>query len=311
MRTALQSSLHWGFAAFLCRHFPETGGHYFDIIAFMIFDTHCHGYWHGLADRQEEVRRNMNAAGVVRSMHVGSSLETSLKALKLARDWGEDTWCSIGFHPSACQDLPRNSATNYAEQLESIILANRDKVVAVGESGLDYYHVIAGRKDEQKRTQQEFFRAQAELSRLLHLPLIIHTRDAAEDTIALLKESGARQAVIHCFSENAEFARRLMTWSDGIYFSFSGILTYKRSLAVQEAARAIPLEQILVETDAPFLVPQDMRDAFPINEPALTRSVMEYLKTLRTEPGETLEQAVWQNSNRFFGITEFPARNKA
>jgi len=268
----------------------------------MIFDTHCHGYWNGLAHRLDEVRRNMVAEGVTRSVHIGTGLEMSRKALDIARDWGAETWCTAGLHPFGCQDLDPRSAPELTAQFETLIQANRDKIVAVGETGLDYFHVTRGRETEQKKTQRIFFAAQAELALHLDLPLVIHTRDASADTLTLLKEHGIRRAVIHCFSENPEFARELMDWSSGIYFSFSGILTYQRALAVQETARALPLGRILVETDAPFLVPQVLRENFSVNEPAFTRHVMDYLKTLRSEPAEIVEQAVWENSNAFYGI---------
>ena len=175
-------------------------------------------------------------------------------------------------------------------------------MVAVGETGFDYFHTTRGKEAQQKKTQRAFFAAQVELSLKLDLPLVIHTRDAASDTIALIKEYGVRRAVIHCFSEAPAFAQELMTWSTEICFSFSGILTYKRSAAVQEAARVLPLNRILVETDVPYLVPQALRDQFSINEPAFTRHVLDFLKTLRSETPEVVEQTVWDNSNRFFGI---------
>jgi TatD DNase family protein len=270
----------------------------------MIFDTHCHGYWNGLERRQDEVRRNMLSEGVVRSVQIGTGLEKSEMALTLARAWGDDTWCAAGLHPSGCQDLDPDAAPELMSRFEKLIRTNRDKIVAVGETGLDYFHVTRSRETKQKETQRVFFAAQAELSLRLDLPLVIHTRDAAADTIALLKEYGIKRAVIHCFSENPAFARKLMHWSDGIYFSFSGILTYKRSIPVQETARTLPLDRILVETDAPFLVPQAIRDQFSVNEPAFTRHVMDFLKTLRNEPADAVEQTVWENSNAFFGIKE-------
>ncbi len=270
----------------------------------MIFDTHCHGYWRGLAHRQDEVRRNMQSAGVVRSVHIGTDIDRSRDSLALARSWGADTWCTAGFHPTGCQDLPEDSAPMFMEQLEKLAQRNRDKMVGIGETGLDYFHTTRGKKEAQKKVQQAFFRAHANLALRLELPLIIHTRDAAADTIALVKEFSIKRAVIHCFSENPAFARELMRWSDEIYFSFSGILTYARSTAVQDAARELPLNRILVETDAPFLVPQAVREAFTTNEPAFTRHVMDFLKTLRREPGEVVEQTVFQNSNRFFGIAD-------
>ena len=268
----------------------------------MIFDTHCHGFWSGLAHRQDEVLQNMRAEGVMRSVQVGTGLEMSQKALALARHWGPDTWCAAGLHPSGCQDLSADSASELIAQFENLIRENRDKMVAVGETGLDYYHVTRGREEKQKQTQHVFFAAQAQLALRLDLPLVIHTRNAAADTIALIKEHGIKRAVIHCFSEDPAFARELLKWSDSIYFSFSGILTYEKSLAVQETTRMLPLNRILVETDAPFLVPQAVRNTVTVNEPAFTRHIMDFLKTLRREPGDTVEKTVWENSNAFFRV---------
>jgi TatD DNase family protein len=268
----------------------------------MIFDTHCHGYWNGLAHRQAEVLRNMRAEGVTRSVQIGTGLESSRQALALAREWGPDTWCAAGIHPGGCQDLPESSAPGLMAHFEELIKANRDKMVAVGETGFDYFHVTRGKEAKQKQTQRVFFAAQAELALRLNLPIVIHTRDAANDTIALFQEYGIRRAVIHCFSENPAFAEQLLALSDEIYFSFSGILTYNRSIPAQETARALPLNRILVETDAPYLVPQVLRDKFTTNEPAFTRHVMDFLKTLRSEPAEVVEETVWDNSNKFFCI---------
>lgn len=268
----------------------------------MIFDTHCHGYWHGLAHRKDEVRKNMQSEGVMRSVQIGTGIEKSRAAVSLAREWGPDTWCAAGLHPTGCQDMNPSTAPELMADLEKLIRENRDKMVAVGETGLDYFHVTRGKEKFQIERQRAFFIAQAELALRLDLPLVIHTRDAANDTIAILKQCGVRRAVIHCFSENLDFAQNLMEWSGDICFSFSGILTYKRSVPVQEAARVLPLNRILVETDAPFLVPQVLRDQFTVNEPAFTRHVMDFLKALRTEPADVVEQTVWENSNRFFGI---------
>jgi TatD DNase family protein len=268
----------------------------------MIFDTHCHGYWNGLLHRQEQVLRNMRAEGVVRSVQIGTGLEKSRTALALSRTWGSETWCSAGIHPSGCQDLPASSAPELMAQFEELIRANRDKMVAVGETGFDYFHVTRGKETQQKQAQRVFFATQADLAVRLDLPLVIHTRDAAADTIALIKKRGVQRAVIHCFSEDLAFAHELMRWSDKIYFSFSGILTYTRAIPVQEAARALPLNRILVETDAPYLVPQALRNHCTTNEPAFTRHVMDFLKTLRSEPAEEVEETVWENSNTFFGI---------
>ena len=269
----------------------------------MIFDTHCHAYWKGLEDRHPAVKARMNAEKVMRSVQIGTDWETSHKALSLARKWGEDTWCTAAMHPTSCQDLPVEAALEWTARLKSFIQANRDKIVAIGETGLDYYHLTRGNEENQKRTQRAFFIAHANLAVELGLPLVIHTRDAASDTLALIKESEVRRVVIHCFSENRAFAEELLAWSDGACFSFSGILTYGQALTVQDAARSLRLDRILVETDAPFLVPRAVSDRFKLNEPACTRYVMDCLTELRPEPAEFVEQTVWENSNRFFGIS--------
>ncbi|NLT67738.1 MAG: TatD family hydrolase [Acidobacteria bacterium] len=267
----------------------------------MIFDTHCHAYWDSLERRQDEVFRNMTEADVRRSVQIGTDLETSRKALDLARSRGEGVWCTAGMHPTGCQDLPPDSAGEIAEALENLIGANRDKIVAVGETGLDYYHLTPGRESGQIRTQKAFFREQAALAIRLDLPLVIHTRNAP-DMIDLMRQAGVSRAVIHCFSENYRFAQELLSWSSEVCFSFSGILTYRNALPVRETARLLPLDRILVETDSPFLVPQIVRDRYSVNEPAFTRHVMDVLKTVRDEPDDLVEQIVWENSNRFYGL---------
>lgn len=268
----------------------------------MIFDTHCHAYWKGLENRHPAIKARMDFERVMRSVQVGTDWETNHKALSLARKWGDDTWCTAALHPTSCQDQPVESASGWTARLESFIEANRDKIVAVGETGLDYYHLAKGREAIQKRTQRGFFIAHANLAARLKLPLVIHTRDAASDTVALIRECNMRRIVIHCFSENTVFAEKLLEWSDEVYFSFSGILTYRQALGVKDAARSLRLDRILVETDSPFLVPRAVTDRFELNEPACTRFVMDCLKELRSEPGDVVEHTVWENSNRFFGI---------
>jgi TatD DNase family protein len=246
----------------------------------------------------------MIAAGVTRSVQIGTDWETSRKALELSRVWGANSWCAVGIHPTSCQKMPPASIEASVRDFEELIQRNRDKVVAVGETGLDYYHLDRGNEKEQKSVQHRFFRAQAALALRLDLPLIVHTRDAAADTIALIRETGTKHAVIHCFSENLQFGEELLRWSDDIFFSFSGILTYDRSAAVKAAARSLPLDRILVETDAPFLVPRPVHDVHDVNEPAFTGYVLDCLKTLRDEHPDMVERTVWDNSNSFFRIAE-------
>jgi len=268
----------------------------------MIFDTHCHGYWRGLAGRDPELRRNMAAAGVERVVHVGTDLDTSFQAARMAEEWGSRAWSTAGLHPTSSQNMPPDSADDYVRRLERFIRENRDKVIAVGETGLDYFHMATGKPEHQKRAQHAFFEAQAALALRMDLPLVIHTRDAAADTISLLRKLKVRRAVIHCYSQTPEFAEAVLSVSSDIYFSFSAILTYPKAAPVRNTARTVRLDRILIETDAPFLVPHSLRDRFKINEPAFVRHVLDELKALRPESPDEVEGTVWENSNRFYGL---------
>jgi TatD DNase family protein len=248
----------------------------------------------------------MAAAGVCGAVQVGADIESSRIALDTAIRWGSTTWCTVGIHPTDCQDQPVDSCETAVAELERLRESRIDKVAGIGETGLDYYHLTPGKEQSQKETQFAFFAAQSLLARRLDLPLVIHTRDAAADTIRLIKENGVRRAVIHCFSEDYRFAEELMNWSEEIYFSFSGILTFRNARPIHEAAARLPLNRILVETDSPFIVPAGAHGKGGANEPAFTRYVLDSLKTLRSEPPETVEQTVWENSHAFFRITTAP-----
>jgi len=270
----------------------------------VIFDTHCHAYWRGLDSREDEVRANMAVAGVCGSIQIGADIESSRLAMETAIRWGSDTWCTVGIHPTDCQDHAVDSCEPAVWELERLCKSRPDKVVGIGETGLDYYHLTPGKESAQKETQFAFFAAQARLAQRLNLPLVIHTRDATVDTVRLIRENGVGRAVIHCFSEDSLFAEELMNWSEEIYFSFSGILTYKNARPIHEAAAYLPLNRILVETDSPFIVPAGAHGKNGANEPAFTRYVLDALKTLRSEQSEIVEQAVWDNSRAFFRLPE-------
>lgn len=153
---------------------------------------------------------------------------------------------------------------------------------------------------QQIENQRYWWLAQWELAKKYGLPLVIHTRDARDDTLKFMIKNGINRAVMHCFSEDWEFAQTLLDFSSEIYFSFSGILTYKNALKIQEAAQRIPLERILVETDAPFLAPVPLRGS--INEPAHISYTLEKLIELRTESREEIIEQVYENSKRFYSI---------
>lgn len=186
------------------------------------------------------------------------------------------------------------------EKLEKILAENREYIVAIGEIGLDYYHLTEGLEGRQKEIQKELFFSMADFAKKHNLPVVIHTRNAREETIKYIRESGIKKAIIHCFSEDYSFAQELMEYSDEIYFSFSGILTYKKSIEIQEAASKIPLKKILIETDAPFLSPQAIRGT--INESANTRFILEYMQNLRSESPLEVESTIFENSLRVYSI---------
>ncbi len=142
---------------------------------------------------------------------------------------------------------------------------------------------------------------QWELASRYNLPLVIHTRDARDKTLEFMKEQAINRCVMHCFSEDWEFARELLEFSSEIYFSFSGIVTYKNAPKIQEAAMKIPLNRILIETDAPFLAPQAVRGS--VNEPANTRYILEKICELRTESSKEIEDVIYENSLRFYRLS--------
>lgn len=159
---------------------------------------------------------------------------------------------------------------------------------------------LSPRALEQIENQKRWWLAQWELAKRYDLPLVIHTRDARDATLEFMIQNGINRAVIHCYSEDPEFAQRLMDFSDEIYFAFGGILTYKKSEQVQATTQMLPLNRILLETDAPFLSPQAVRGT--VNEPSNTRYVLEKLIELRTESAEEIERVVYENSLRFYRI---------
>lgn len=249
-------------------------------------DTHAHPFANAFSQDREEVIRRAQEVGVSRLIVVGFDHETNRQALKLAEEY-DFMWATLGVHPCECGDLTE-------EEFEWIrTTAAHPRVVALGEMGLDYHHMSSP-----KEVQKECFRKQVRLAKELDLPCIVHSRDAAEDTLALLLEEGAVKVVFHCYSYDLEFARRV--WAAGYYTSFSGVVTYPQAQAIQEAATKGPLEQMLVETDCPFLAPQSIRGKR--NEMAYTVEVGKKLAELRGEKPEEIAAATTANAVRLFRL---------
>lgn len=267
----------------------------------MLFDTHSHIYFEQIKDQEDAIIARMRQYGV-KSVQIGCRIESAEDSIALARKYPDILWASVGFHPTDSQEELEGVNHRTLEALETLISENLDVVVAVGECGLDYHYLSEDPtiRERQKQVQKDWWLVQYELSRKYNLPLIIHSRDAREDTLDFIRENGMTDLVMHCFSEDYEFAEMLMDHSDGIYFSFSGTVTYKSAPKIQEAARRIPLDRILIETDSPFLSPVPVRGT--PNEPANVRYVLDKIIELRSEGREVIEAALYNNALRFYGL---------
>lgn len=252
-----------------------------------LVDSHCHLPMIDLAEHDGSLDRVLAGAaeaGVGHMLCVSVDLESFPQVLATARRY-DNVFASVGIHP--------NSPPGDAVAPETLAgLAADPRVVAIGETGLDYF-----RSEGDLDWQHERFRSHIRAARLAGKPLIIHTRDARADTLRLLREESAEQAggVMHCFTEDWDTAARAMDL--GFYISFSGIVTFRNAQALQEVARRVPAERLLVETDAPYLAPVPLRGRQ--NQPAYVRQVAEFLARLR---GEELEALIARTTENFFRL---------
>ena len=261
----------------------------------MYVDSHCHLSFPELAGQIDQVLARMRSAQVSAALNVCVTLEEFAQVQALAQAYPH-IHASVGVHP----DSQGGEEPTVARLLE---LAQVPKVVAIGETGLDYYRVPAGELDWQ-RTR---FRTHIQAARACGKPLIVHTRSAAADTISILAEEGAREAggVMHCFTEDWECARAAIDM--GLCISFSGIVTFKSAAALREVALKVPDEALLVETDSPYLAPVPHRGK--TNEPAYVRHVAEFLAQLRGVSLERIAALTTANFERVFGPSA-PFREK-
>jgi len=251
----------------------------------MLVDSHCHLNFDGLMEDLPAVLQRANDAGVTHMLCISCTLEDYAQVKAICAEHS-NVFASVGVHPCYTE-----VAEPTIEQLVS--LASEPAVVAVGETGLDYMRV-EGDMD----WQRERFRRHIEAAAIVHKPLIIHTRSAAEDTITLLRDHKASRsgAVMHCFAEDWAIAEQALEL--GFYISLSGIVTFKSAIAVQEVAAKVPLERLLVETDAPYLAPVPYRGKQ--NEPSYVRHTAQFVADLRGLSLEALAEATTNNFYRLF-----------
>lgn len=255
-----------------------------------LIDSHCHLPSLDLAEFQQDMQCVLQEArshGVVHFLSVCTEM-ADVAALYALADQEADISISVGIHPNT-----ELAAEISPQQL--VTLAEHPSCIAIGETGLDYYRTV----DEAVReVQRARFCHHIQAALVCQKPLIIHTREAAEDTLKLMQHEHAKQigGVMHCFAENWEIARQALDLN--FYISFSGIVTFKNALQLQEVAKKVPLDRILIETDSPYLAPVPFRGKQ--NHPALVRYVAEALSVLRQVDYETIAQQTTENFYRCF-----------
>jgi TatD DNase family protein len=252
----------------------------------MFVDSHCHLNYKGLVEQQAEILKRARESGVSAMLNISTREREWDEVIGLAEQ-EKDVWASVGIHPhEADQHVGMDCAKLVAKSAHS-------RVVAIGETGLDYYY------DKSDRAQQcTGFREHIKASRETGLPIIIHTRDAEADTAAILTEEmreGPFTGVIHCFTASAEFARIALDL--GLYISLSGIVTFKNAKDLQDIAKWLPADRLLVETDAPFLAPIPHRGR--TGEPAFVADTARFVAQLRDVALESLAQ---QTSDNFYDL---------
>jgi TatD DNase family protein len=254
----------------------------------MYIDSHCHIDFPELSARLPEILAKMADNQVSHALCVSVDLPDFPRVLKLAAEH-DNVYASVGVHPDY-EETPEPTVDDL------IRLSQHPKVVAIGETGLDYY-----RLEGDLEWQRERFRTHIRASRATGKPLIIHTRSASEDTVRIMREEGAGTdaggagGVMHCFTESLEVARAAMEM--GFYISFSGIVTFKNAKDLQAVAREVPLERMLIETDSPYLAPVPHRGK--MNEPGFVKHVAEFLSTLKGVP---LEELAERTTGNFFDL---------
>ncbi len=252
----------------------------------MLVDSHCHLEYEGLVDEQAAVLTRARASGVEAFLNISTKQSEWAQVVGTAQR-EPDVYASVGIHP--------HNADDHAELDEAALLeaTQQDRVIGIGETGLDYFY------DHSDRTvQQALFRRHIAVARETQLPVIIHTRDAEEDTASILKDEMAKgefPALIHCFTASAEFGQRVLDL--GLSISISGIVTFKNAKDLQEIAKTIPQDRLLVETDSPFLAPVPHRGK--TCEPGFVRNTAEFIAELR---GETLADLAKYTTQNFYKL---------
>jgi TatD DNase family protein len=252
----------------------------------MFIDSHCHLDFPELVAEQESVRALMRSNRVSHALTISTTLR-SFPSVRAVAEANANIWCSAGVHPDEQVD-------DHEPSVEELLqMAAHPKVVAIGETGLDYFRLV-----EPLEWQRERFRVHIRAARACAKPLVVHTRNAQADTLRLMQEEGAAAAggVMHCFTESQEIADAALAMN--FYISFSGIVTFKNARELKEVARRVPLERMLIETDSPYLAPMPFRGK--MNQPGYVKHVAEHIAELRGISVEEVAEATTANFFRLF-----------
>lgn len=255
----------------------------------MLIDSHAH-----LDDRRFDPDRetligSLKDNGIEMVINVGADLKSSRAAVDLAKKY-ENIYAVVGVHPHSAKDLEGGDLSEIRELLKE------DKVVAIGEIGLDFYY-----DNSPRDIQRKWFKAQIDLAKELDMPIVIHTRDAAQETFDILKEAaedGGLRCLLHCYSGSAEMAEEYIKL--GFYISLGGPVTFKNARVSREVAKVVPLDRLLIETDSPYLTPEPYRGKR--NEPMYVKYVAERIAKEKGVTYDEVAQATRDNVYRFFGI---------
>lgn len=253
----------------------------------MLADSHCHLNYKGLAEEQQAVLERARARGVTAMLNIATR-ESEWDDVLATAEREPDVWATVGIHPHEADEHPHVDTAKLVER------AAHPRIVGIGESGLDYYYDHSDRE-----RQQASFRAHIAAAREAKVPIIVHTRNAEEDTAAILRDElgkGAFAGVIHCFTGSGAFADIALDL--GFYISISGIVTFKSAKELQETAAGLPLERLLIETDAPFLAPVPHRGK--TGEPAFVADTAAFLADLRGDDRVTLQEVTARNFHDLF-----------
>lgn len=251
-----------------------------------IFDTHAHYTESAFDSDRDELLKLLPQKGVCNIVTVSSSLKDSYESVMLAEKY-DYIYAAAGIHPEAVNETPEN----FISELEKILLSS-DKVKALGEIGLDYHY-----ENYDRQKQILIFKQQLELAEKLNLPVIVHSRNATEDTVEILKEYRPK-GVVHCFSGSAETAREII--SLGMYISFTGVLTFKNAKKALKALEAVPIDRLMLETDCPFMAPVPFRGSRC--DSSMIEKTAEKAAEIKEMSVQEILDATCSNAKSFFGI---------